>query len=86
VSEQLRVPLSDGTELWITRRPLASSQAPVFEQVLNSLEWIPSARMATPESSNVPDVFPLGSDNSWIYSVALAALRQATTAGSMPAF
>jgi hypothetical protein len=64
VSEQVRVPLRDGTELWITRRPLASSQSAIFEQVLNSLEWIPTAGMVTPESSNVPNVFPLASDNS----------------------
>jgi hypothetical protein len=44
VSEQVRVPLSDGTELWITRRPLMSSQANVFEQVLNSLEIVAAAQ------------------------------------------
>lgn len=71
VSEQVRVPLGDGTELWITRRPLSSSQAAVFEQMLNSLEFMPSSSIATPEPSNISDVFPLAPGNTWIYDVAL---------------
>ena len=44
VSEQVHGPLSDGTELWITRRPLLSSQANVFEQVLRSVEITAAAQ------------------------------------------
>jgi hypothetical protein len=46
VSEQVRVPLGDGTELWIACRPLSSSQTAIFEQVLNSLEFVPSPRQS----------------------------------------
>lgn len=41
VSERVRVPLTEG-ELWITRRPLSSTQAAVFQQILDSLEFVSS--------------------------------------------
>ena len=39
VSEEVRVPLEEG-ELWISRRPISSTHDPVFEQILDSLEFI----------------------------------------------
>jgi len=39
VSEQLRVPWGTG-ELWITRRPLSPAQDTIFEQMLDTLEFL----------------------------------------------
>ncbi len=44
VSEQVRVPLDDQTELWITRRPFTPNQAAVFEQIVKSIELISPVR------------------------------------------
>ncbi len=71
VSEQVRVPLGDGTELWITHRPLSSNQTSVFERILNSMTFTTLSPQSSQAPSTVRDVFPLASGNTWVYDVAL---------------